>query len=151
MEAPWQTRPYFHGDDWHELRDAQYEDRWDDLAMMVGRVSDMYRRASVVMGREDDPVAEALRAGPFFDGRSLTVAQAHLAAHWRWKEGHVNPSLPGILDMELLLEAWRKWVMSEVTLWIIDSPILVRRAAIGGGGSLGQTPPPTTPPRGSWG
>jgi hypothetical protein len=124
------SRPYFHGDDWHELRDAQYDDRWEDLAMMVGRVSDMYRRASVVMGREDDPVAEALRAGPYFDGRSLTVAHAHLAAFWRLRNGHVNPSLPGLLDLEPLLAEWRRWVIDEVTLWIIHRPILVRRAAL---------------------
>jgi hypothetical protein len=39
----------------------------------------MYRRASVVLGRGEDRAAQALRAGPVFDGRSLTVAHAHLA------------------------------------------------------------------------
>lgn len=124
------SQPGFHGDDWHELRDAQHDQRWDDLAVMVGRISDTYRRASVVMGCEDDPVAEALRAGPFFDGRSLVVAHSYLAAFWRHANGHVNPSLPGMLDLGPLLGQWRSWMRREASFWIIHHPILVRRVAL---------------------
>ncbi len=139
MAEVWRTYPVFEGDDWHELRDAQYDQRENDLAIIMGRVCDMYLRASVVMAREDDPVAEAIRAGRFFDARSLMVAHAHLAAFWRLKHGHVNPSLPGILDMWSLLDAWENWVMHEVTLWILDNPRLVRLSALVCARSLVQT------------
>lgn len=132
MYAPYEprSRPCFRGDDWHELRDAQYVDRSDDLAGMAGTVHDMYQRACVVVGREDDAVAQSLRAGPFFDPQSLAPAHAHLAAVWRLRNGHVHPSLPGVVDMYPLVRDWQRWLSSEVILWIIDRPLLVRQAAI---------------------
>jgi hypothetical protein len=138
--VPPRSRPSFRGDDWHELRDAQYAGRLDDLAMLVGEVSDMYLRACVVMGCEDDPVAEALRAGPFFDARSLFVAHARLAAVWRLRHGHVHPTVPGLLDLGPELAQWRAWVVGEVTFWILRRPLLLRRAALVVTRSLVQTP-----------
>lgn len=129
-DTPPQTPEHFPGDCWHELRDAQMDDRWEDLAEMVGQVTAMYRRAAIVMGRETDPVAEALAAGPYFDGRSLIVVHAHLAAWWRLSQGHVHRPLPGIIALDPLLKDWRKWLRSEVVLWILDRPRLVRLAAI---------------------
>lgn len=133
------SRSSFRGDDWHELRDGQYDGRWDDIAAMVGEIADMYLRASTVMGCEDDPVAAALRAGPFFNGRSLMVAHARLAAFWRLTTGHVHPTLPGLLDLAPELTQWRAWMLREVRHWIIHHPILVRRAALVVARSLVQT------------
>lgn len=120
------TRPVFPGDDWHELRDYLYDRKADVMSRVVGRVTDMYQRAAVVMGREDDAVAQSLRADKLFDLRTMYVTHGHLAAYWRCKQGHVNPTLPGTFDFEPEYRDWNEWVMHEATLWIIDNPRLVR-------------------------
>lgn len=137
-DAPPQTPEHFLGDCWHELRAAQTATRRDDLAEIAGQVTAMYRRASIVMGREDDPVAEALEAGPFFDGRSLIVAHAHLAAWRRLRQGHVHWPLPGIIDLDPLLREWSKWVRYEVVVWILRRPRLIRLATTVVARSLAQ-------------
>jgi hypothetical protein len=93
-------------------------------------VFDFYRRSAIVLGKEDDAVLESLRAEPNFDLRTLGVAHAHLAAFWRMQNGHVNPSLPGILDLDKQLHEYHDWVVTEATLWIIDNPLLIRLFAL---------------------
>jgi hypothetical protein len=124
------SAPVFLGDDWRELRDAQWEVRDDTLAEVVGKVTMFHRHAIAVMAAEDDRVAAALDAGPFFDAFALYPPYVYLAGAWRHAQGHVHPSLPGMLDLSGLVEDWRGWAREEPERWFLRRPTLVRRFAV---------------------
>lgn len=120
------TPPSFAGDDWHELRDIQLDHAAELLSRMAGRCAESYLRAAVVLDRENDAVAQSLRAEKTFDLRTLRVALAHMAAFWRHGDSLPDPMLPGLSDPYRWLDQWADWAMSECTLWIIDNPRLIR-------------------------
>lgn len=124
------TRPLFAGDDWHELRDWLYGERAIACSRIAGLVFDFYRRAAIVLDRTDDAVLESLTAVKHFDLRTLGVAHAHLAAYWRRQNGHVDPTIPGLLSHSRLVDEFEDWVIGEASLWIVDNPRLVRLFAL---------------------
>jgi hypothetical protein len=130
-EGPPETRPFFAGDDWDQLREEQYQYRAGTLAKIAERIIKAYLRASVATGREDDAIALALRAGPP-DDTPLTLAFTHLAAYWRYSHGHVTTveaAHPFFDHLDHVL-ACEKWISDEVAAWFLDCPRLVRLAAI---------------------
>lgn len=125
-----QTRPVFFGDDWAELRDAQTTARAEAMARLAGCVCRTFLRAAVVMGRETDPAAIALRRDLLFDLRATYVAHDHLAGHWRLVQGHVHPPIPGLCDIRRMVRDWQDWALREASLWVLDQPLLLRRFAL---------------------
>ncbi|MDP3959445.1 MAG: hypothetical protein Q8Q26_05140 [Pseudorhodobacter sp.] len=120
------SRPWFAGDDWHELRDAQNDESNETVSRIAGLVADFYRRAAIVMGDREDSILDSLQVTRLFDVRTLGVAHAHLAAYWRFTNGHVNPTLPHIVTFDHMVRDWQEWVWGMSALWIIDNPLLVR-------------------------
>lgn len=120
------TVPSFPGDDWHELRDLQSDYAAHVLSRMAGRCAEFYLRSAVVLDREDDAVAQCLRAESKFDLRTLYVAHAHMAAFWRHGDNLPDLMLPGLSDLYRFQDQWADWAMSECTLWIVDNPRLIR-------------------------
>lgn len=123
-QEPPETRPFFAGDDWHELREDQYWNRYQTRTRIADRIIKAYLRAATATGREDDAIALVLRSGAP-DATPLMLAYAHLAAYWRYARAHGALCHP---DPDS--SVWEEWILDEVTAWFLDCPKLVRLAAI---------------------
>jgi hypothetical protein len=137
-EAP-ETRPFFAGDDWDELREDQYWNRYQTRAGIADRIVKAYLRAAVATGREDDAIALALRSGAP-DATPLMLAFAHLAAYWRYAHAHAA-FRERFYDPDRDWIVWERWILDEVAAWLLDCPRLLRLAVI-----LLVRPPPVQPP-----
>lgn len=122
-------RPAFPGDNWAELRREQHCWRYETMEMVVGHVARSYRRCATVLAAERDPVAMRLTTMGPLPLRVVMLAHWHLAGFWRLANGYAEPD-PDLYEPSLSDRSWRKWIMEESTLWVVEHPTLVRRFAI---------------------
>lgn len=124
------TRPMFKGDDWQELRDSQARWAADTMSRVVGEVNHYYQRAAVATGTQESLLARALRGEKEFDLRTVYVAHGHMAAHWRLANGHVNPTLPGLYQVDRHTEEFMEWAWKEPANWFFENPGLIHLFAV---------------------
>ncbi|MFN3825797.1 MAG: hypothetical protein ACK4RN_17660 [Pseudorhodobacter sp.] len=133
------SKPNFAGDLQHDFRDFQYERRAETLSLLIGEVTGIYLRACTVLGMEDDPIADCLRADDHFDLRAFQVVHDFLAAWWR--KHHLgfamNPDdsrpppegrkwIP-LTSYRALLDCFHRRLLGEVAIWALHEPRIIRQ------------------------
>jgi hypothetical protein len=88
----------------------------ETAALMAGLAVDLYRAACTLTGRAGDALSDCLSDDTVLDLRLLAPAHDHLAAHWRAQRGGTAPTA----------EDWQSWLATELRIWAIAQPALLR-------------------------
>lgn len=121
----------------HDFRDFQADQRLDTIATWVGLASQTYLDATRLLGAEQDPIADCLRADPRFDARTIWGCHDIMAVHWRarWLDlalrgKHRVVALPytqhPIYTYRDLQNTFLRWLLDETAGWARRRPQLIR-------------------------
>ena len=138
VDFDFKTQPNFEGDFQHDLRDFQIEYREETLSLVLGEVSQIYLRATVVLGVTDDPIADCLHADNFFDLRCFVAMHGFMAAQWRkGRYAALSRNREKALKAGLIVQSYAEWFadfhawfLTEIADWGRNAPHLIRLACL---------------------
>ncbi len=134
------TPMQFPGDIQHDFRDYQADKARETISDWHGRAAETWLRAARLTGRQmggrTDPITDGLTGDGLFDGRTLWVAQSHMAAYWRAHHLHdalhSKERILGPPDRDLytcsyagLLFRYRRYLLERIDIWYRIKPDLI--------------------------